>query len=135
MKIILDSNVIIAAFAGRGLFHSIFELCLDRYTVVISDHILSEVHKNLCKKLRMPKQKADRIVSFLNEFCIIEDYDKLKKKICRDKDDDEILGLAKSSEAQYIISGDQDMLILEQFEITKIVSPRQFWEIAKQSAT
>jgi putative PIN family toxin of toxin-antitoxin system len=83
----------------------------------------------------MPKQKADRIVSFLNEFCIIEEYDKLKTKICRDKDDDEILGLAKSSEAQYIISGDQDMLILEQFEITKIVSPRQFWEIAKQSAT
>jgi predicted nucleic acid-binding protein len=34
MKIILDTNVIIAAFATRGLCSAVFELCLDRFEVV-----------------------------------------------------------------------------------------------------
>ena len=133
MKIILDSNVIIAAFAGRGLCNSLFELCLDRHDIFVSDSILSEVQKNFQKKLNLPAQKTDMIISYLKEFCLVGQYDKLKKRVCRDKDDDEILGLAKGVNAQYIITGDNDLLSLKNFEETEIISPRQFWEIAKKS--
>ena len=37
MKIVLDTNVIIAAFATRGLCSPIFELCLDRFDVALSE--------------------------------------------------------------------------------------------------
>ena len=131
MKIILDSNVIIAAFAGRGLCNALFELCLDRYDIFISNSILSEVHKNLCKKLKLPEKNADIIISYLKEFCLVGRYDRLKRRVCRDKDDDEILGLAKGIKAQYIITGDNDLLSLKNFDATEIISPRQFWEIAK----
>jgi len=133
MKIILDSNVIIAAFAGRGLCNSVFELCFDRYDLFISEHIISEVYSNLHKKLNLPKKNADRIFLYLKEFCLVKNYDKLKNRISKNKDDDEISGLAKATKADCIITGDNDLLILDRFDITKIISPRQFWEIAKHN--
>ncbi len=36
MKIVLDSNILVAAFATRGLCSSLLELCLDRYEIIIS---------------------------------------------------------------------------------------------------
>lgn len=46
MKIILDTNVIIAAFATHGLCHSIFELCIDRFEIYSSKEIIEEVKRN-----------------------------------------------------------------------------------------
>lgn len=45
MKVLLDTNVIIAAFASRGLSADVLELCLSDHTVITSEHILSEVRE------------------------------------------------------------------------------------------
>ncbi len=132
MKVVLDSNVIVAAFSSNGLCNAIFELCLDRCTISTSEYILSEVHKNLQKKLKLPVKNTDIILEYLREVCEIKKYAKLKTSVCRDKDDDEVLALAKSSHADYIISGDKDLLVLKTFNSTRIVSPREFWNIAKE---
>lgn len=131
MKIVLDSNVIIAAFSSRGLCASVFELCLDRYTIMISDFILSEVSRILQDQFRIPQNNVKTILTFLREFCILTSYNKFQKRICRDPFDDEILALAVGNGADYIITGDKDLLDLKEYQSTKIVSPRQFWAIAK----
>ena len=135
MKVILDSNVVVAAFSSRGLCQSLFELCLDRYTIIISDHILSEISRILHKKFKMPREKVGAIVDYLNEFCECSDYEKLENAVCRDKDDDEILALAQSTKADYIITGDKDLLVLKNFDSIPIVPPRQFWDIARKEGT
>jgi len=43
MKVVFDTNVIFSAFAARGLAQAAFELCLEKHTIVISEHILSEL--------------------------------------------------------------------------------------------
>ncbi len=131
MKIVLDSNIIIAGFSVRGLCHSVFELCIDRFTIVLSEFILSEVFRALTEKLKMPARNAEMIVDYLREFCTIEAYDKLSKKICRDENDDEILALAKASRVEFIITGDKDLLDIEEFDTIKIITPREFWSAAK----
>ena len=131
MKIVLDSNIIIAAFSSRGLCTSVFELCLDRYTIVISDFILSEVSRILHNKFKMPFRNVSAIVAYLKEFCIVTSYDKLPKRICRHQFDDEILALAISNGVDCIITGDKDLLDLKDYQSIKIVSPRQFWVIAR----
>jgi putative PIN family toxin of toxin-antitoxin system len=131
MKIILDSNVIIAAFSSNGLCHSLFELCVTKYNIIISDHILSEVHRILHDKFKMPPKKVDEVIHYLKEFCNMQKYEKLKENVCRDKDDDEILALAKSASVDYIITGDKDLLILETFDSIPIISHWNFWQIAK----
>jgi len=131
MKIVLDSNILIAAFSSRGLCTSVFELCLDRHTVVISSLILSEVSRILRHKFKIPFRKVSAILAYLKEFCVVMSYDKLPGRICRHSVDDEILALAIGNGAEYIITGDKDLLDLKKYHSVRIVSPREFWAIAK----
>lgn len=131
MKVILDTNVIISAFAARGLCQSVFELCIDQYEIILSEDLIKEIRGNLLKKLRVPDQVTEEIISYLRTKAKIETAYDLEKNICRDPDDDKILGLAKNAKPDYIITGDNDLLVLEEFEITKIITPRKFWEIIR----
>ncbi|HOO73406.1 MAG TPA: putative toxin-antitoxin system toxin component, PIN family [Spirochaetota bacterium] len=131
MKVVLDTNIIVAAYASRGLCNSLFELCLDRCSVIISDFILNEVKKTLAKKLKMPDTNVTTVIDFLKEFCILSSYSRLAESVCRDKSDNEILALAVSNNAEYIITGDNDLLVLREYNGIPIVNPRDFWGIVK----
>jgi len=131
VKIVLDSNIIVAAFAGRGLCNSLFELCLDRYEIIISEFILTEVSKTLHNKIKMPLQNIQIIIDYLKEFCVLSTYDKLSENICRDKNDNDIISLAVSNNVDYLITGDKDLLVLKKFKKVTIISPREFWVIAR----
>ena len=131
MRVILDTNVILAAFAGRGLAHALFELCLEKHEIIISEHILSEVQRNLQKKLKMAKDKVLMITGYLREFCTLSNYKRLDKETCRDIDDVKILGLSEVAKPDYIITGDEDLLVLKEFHSVPIITPRAFWEISK----
>ena len=103
MKIVLDTNVLFAAFAARGLVHSIFEHCLENQTIVISEHILDELERHLLGKLMLPEDKALQIISFLKDTCMITGEAPVDASLCRDKDDLKILGLAEKQPPILII--------------------------------
>ena len=46
-RVILDTNVVFAAFAAHGLCESVFELCLERHDLFISDHLIGELRDKL----------------------------------------------------------------------------------------
>ena len=54
--------------------------------------------------------------------------------VCRDPEDDHIIALADSARANYIITGDEDLLILKRYGSTQIVTPRQFWALSKKES-
>lgn len=132
MTVVLDTNVIVAAFAARGLCQAVFELCLDQHRIAASPHLLSEVRKNLLKKIKMSKSKVDEIIGLLTDYSMLITPQALQTQICRDPSDDRILELARGCSADYLVTGDKDLLVLEQFESIPIVSPRQFWANLKQ---
>lgn len=51
-----------------------------------------------------------------------------KVNICRDKKDNQVLDLCVVGKADYLVTGDKDLLVLKKFKKTKIVSPREFIE-------
>lgn len=132
MKIVLDTNVLIAAFASRGLCIAIFELCADRYDIVVSEFIFSEISDFLLNKFKVPHHTISSIIEYLENSSIVLEYTPLQESLCRDKTDDEILALAERACADYIITGDKDLLVLKKYKHTEIVGPRDFWELAKQ---
>jgi putative PIN family toxin of toxin-antitoxin system len=132
MKIVLDSNVCLAAFVSRGLCSALMELCLDRFEVISSDFILNEIKHTLTDKIRINPGIVEDIILYLRDNFSICTYNKLDRRICRDRDDDEILALAKSNECEFIITGDKDLLILKEFAHIRIFDPRQFWEYVRQ---
>jgi putative PIN family toxin of toxin-antitoxin system len=132
MIIVLDSNVIIAAFATRGLCSNVFELCLFEHKIIISKTLLNEVYRGLRKKIKLPKSIRENIISFLKNEAHIVVPKKVPNNVCRDPDDAEILGTALAGNVDIIITGDKDLLILKQFKSIPILTLRGFWKFIQK---
>jgi len=83
MKIVLDANVIIAAFASRGLCESIMEVCLSEHEIVLCDELLEEVLRNLHRKIKLSPKIVDDIDDLLLEQASMIDPVPLPPDICR----------------------------------------------------
>lgn len=127
MRVVLDTNVIIAAFAAHGLCSEVFEVCLTSHTIVISEHILSEVERGLIKKIHLPKNSTASIIDYLRDIADIFVPELIEDSACRDIEDRKIIGTAVSGNAKLIITGDDDLLILKKFMKIDMVTPREFW--------
>lgn len=128
MKIVLDTNVLIAAFATRGLCEALFEHCLENHEIVLSEQLLTEVGGKLRSKLRLPEKTAEDILGFLRDHSTIWEPSEVPADACRDADDLAVLGTAEAARASYIVTGDQDLLVLETFREIPILTPRKFWD-------
>jgi len=128
MKVVLDTNVLLAAFGTRGLCEALLEVCLESHEIVISDHILTELRKHLVGKFKMPTRQADEIVSFLRAHSTLVKPTKLSKNACRDSDDIPVLGTAVAGGAESLVTGDDDLLSLKHFQQISILSPRAFYD-------
>jgi putative PIN family toxin of toxin-antitoxin system len=126
MKIVLDANVIIAAFAARGLCESIMEVCLSDHKILLCDELLEEILRNLRLKIKLSAKIVDDIGDLLMEQESMIDPVPLSPDICRDPDGIKILGLAVAANANYIIIGDKDLLVLKEFQGIPILNPRAF---------
>jgi predicted nucleic acid-binding protein len=78
VKIVLDSNVIIAAFAARGLCNALFESCLENHEIILCDLILSEVAKNQKEKIRLPDDIIQQIIVLLRSHARLVIPDKVE---------------------------------------------------------
>jgi putative PIN family toxin of toxin-antitoxin system len=128
MKVVLDANVIIAAFAARGLCEALLELCLSDHEIIVSRHLLAEVQRHLIGKIMLPVEVAKEIVTLLENRGILVEPVAVDQSVCRDQGDLPILGLAVAAGADYIVSGDKDLLVLKHHGNIPICSPREFAE-------
>ena len=129
MRIVLDANVVVAAFAARGLCESLFELCLGSHEILLSEPLLDEIRRNLTKKVKLQRQTAVGIERLLRENGSLLEPAAVADDACRDAGDLHILGLARSGKADYLVTGDDDLLVLNRFGRCRIVTPRQFWSL------
>jgi putative PIN family toxin of toxin-antitoxin system len=126
MKIVLDANVVVAAFASRGLCESILELCLTSHEIVLSQELLEGILRNLRQKIKLPGGIVEDIDRLLREHASIVSPVPLAADLCRDPGDVKILGLAVAANADCIITGDKDLLVLKRFQDVPIMTPRLF---------
>jgi putative PIN family toxin of toxin-antitoxin system len=129
VKIVLDANVVIAAFASRGLCESVVELCLHSHEIVLSEELLEEIVRNLRQKIKLPGNIVEDISELLREQASMVSSVPLAAEVCRDPDDVKILGLAVAANADYIVTGDKDLLVLKKFQGVPIMTPRLFSDI------
>ena len=129
MKIVLDANVVVAAFASRGLCESIVELCLHSHEIVPCEELIGEILTNLRQKIKLPSGIVEDIGKFLREHANVISPVPLTADLCRDPDDVKILGLVVAASVDCIVTGDKDLLILEKFQGIPILSPRSFSNI------
>jgi putative PIN family toxin of toxin-antitoxin system len=112
MKIVLDTNVILSAFITQGLSSRVLDICIHYHQLYISQFIINEIIEKLESKFKVEKTKIKRVKDFINNsFIQIIPISELPK-VCRDKDDNNILHLADFIKSAIIITGDKDLLEL-----------------------
>ena len=126
MKVVLDTNVLLSALAARGLCDAVLQGCLAAHELVLSDMILQEVLKHLPSKFKLPPAHAEEIVAFLRSQATIVTPVPVSPDACRDSSDLEVLGTAVAGQAECLVSGDEDLLVLKRYRGIEILSPRAF---------
>jgi putative PIN family toxin of toxin-antitoxin system len=131
VKVLFDTNVWLAAFATHGTCAELLEYCLEAHTPFISESILKEIEEKLSEKFGAPKNRIEEILAFVENNTTLVEARPLSSPVCRDPDDDAVLAAALSGEVDCLITGDPDLLILEEFEGVPIMKPNQFWKFEK----
>ena len=128
MKVFFDTNVLVSAFAARGL-------CADLMRVVLAEHELQtgevnlvELRRVLRDRLKAPARQIELAESLLRDQTIVEKPSRVLAIKIRDADDAWVLASAVAGGAQLLVTGDQDLLVLAAKAPVPIVTPREAWE-------
>jgi uncharacterized protein len=128
VRVVLDTNVILAALATRGLCEAVVMVCLNHHEMILSQAILDEVTRHLAGKFKMPAPRVVEISTFLRAHSEWVVPAEVPVKACRDPDDRPILGTAVAGGADCLVTGDADLLARGQYANIRLLSPRDFYE-------
>ena len=127
MRVLLDSNVWLSVLtARRGFCRQLWKRIVNRCEVFSGRPIVREVEEKLVKKFRCSDTRAHRLAMFVERRTTAIVLSAQPPTLCRDPDDDLILGLAAKAGCEYLITGDRDLLVLGEVGTLRIVSPREF---------
>jgi putative PIN family toxin of toxin-antitoxin system len=127
VKLVVDTNVLVAGLAGEGFCRDIVKRRLLAFELFTSQILLDELAGKLREKFHLNPDGLPLLKIYADEATIVKPKP-LSESVCRDPDDDEVLATALTANAEMILTGDKDLLVLKQFQGIKIVSPRQFVE-------
>ena len=127
MRLLLDTNVLVAALIAHGACSEILEHSVRQHEVV-SSQALEELRQVLQRKFRQrPIDVRAALLLFGETFTIVTPTP-LESPVCRDPDDDVVLATALTGACAAIISGDQDLLVLDPFRGIRVLAPSAFWK-------
>jgi putative PIN family toxin of toxin-antitoxin system len=131
LKVFLDTNVLVAAFATRGLCADLFQAVLADHQLVVGEVLLTELRRILSRKLRMAPGMIEEVEVFLRaQGEVVTEAPPVALEI-RDPADRLIVGEAIAGGAEVLVTGDADLLSVAAGAPLPIVAPRAFWELLR----
>jgi putative PIN family toxin of toxin-antitoxin system len=133
MKIILDTNILVSAFVFGGEIKKKLEYILADNTIhlltskVIVEELREVVFRDKFKVFQDEKFLTLQLNAFLSNVIIViitQNFDN-----CRDKKDNKFLDLAVSGQADFLITGDKDLLELNPFHGVQILTLTDFIDL------
>ena len=125
--VVLDTNVIVAALVAEGLCREVVHRAVRLRVIASSSPLLDELESTLKRKFRLTPS-ASAFLKALRQRIRIVDPCVLEGPVCRAPDDDLVLATAVGAQAGVIVTGDDDLLVLESYAGVVILSPRSFIE-------
>lgn len=133
MRLVLDTNVLIAAMVADGLCRDLVRKRIHSHTLISSGVLMKELAETLRRKFDMDPDKLPLCQLYADRVDMVKPVRLADTPVCRDPSDDAVLATAVAGKADMIVTGDQDMLILKQYGGVSILAPRQFLEILDQA--
>jgi len=133
MRVFLDTNVLVSAFATRGLCEDVLREVLTTHELVVSSPLLKELERVLRIKFHMPRATVSEILEFLRQETLIARAGAPPDVTLKDRDDLLILSSALRGKAEVFVTGDKELLALRKVKALEILSPSGFWEKLKRA--
>ena len=128
--VVLDTNIFISAILFKGTPLEILQLCISKneITIAISPELLAELIGKLKYKFGIKNRTLENLKIELESIMlyILPEY---TTQICRDASDNKIIDLAICAGAEFIITGDKDLLEIKTYKGIKILTAAEFLEI------
>jgi uncharacterized protein len=128
VKLLLDTNVLVAALIARGVCSDLLEHCVRQHVVISSRPLLDELSDVLTRKFGQRTVDVRAALRLFEETFTLVAPDVLEPPTCRDPDDDVVLATARAGECAAIVTGDQDLLVLDLFRGIRVLTPSAFWK-------
>jgi putative PIN family toxin of toxin-antitoxin system len=126
-----DTNIIISAIFWSGKPCEVVAGGLKgEYDMITSPEIIYEVSSKLRNKFQFPDDKIQEIMNIMFAlFHLVNPTTKID--IVRDKTDNKIIECAVDGKADFIITGDPDLLAIKEYKGIKIIKAEEFLKIIK----
>ena len=125
MRVVFDTNVVVAGIVAEGLCREILEAHVPEHDVILSQVLWDELVATLRRKFGLTPDELPILALYRRHASWCEPA-KLAKSVSRDPDDDWVLATAVAGDAEAIVSGDADLLTLGTYSGNRMLSPRQF---------
>lgn len=141
LRIVVDTNVLISGLFGIKDSPSsqiLKAISAQKIILVTSPLILEEVgdvinRERIVKLTKMSSSKRMDFMEKLIERSDVTQGKQLSGQVGRDIKDDKFLACAFEAKASYLITGDEDLLVLKEYEGIIIVTPREFLDILNEN--
>jgi putative PIN family toxin of toxin-antitoxin system len=134
VRVCLDTNVLVAAMATRGLCADVFRTVLAEHELVIGDVILEELRRVLATKFKVPADRFQAMEAVFSPFPCIPKPAEPGPAVIRDQADRWVFATAVAGNAEVLVTGDQDLLVVAAKLPMRILAPRAFWELLRAGA-
>ena len=130
VRVVLDTNVVVSALLFGGQPGKLRDLWVGGRSVpLVSKETFAEFNKVLAyPKFRLSTAEIATLVEEeVLPYAVVVDVTEDAAGTCRDSHDDKFVALAVSGQASYLVTGDQDLPVLQSFGNVRIVSVSDFW--------
>lgn len=138
IKAVLDTNVLVSGLVSqKGPPRQILDAWLEgRYTLVLSLYLVDELahvltYPRIAERVRLMQEELEAILAALLSQAELTPGKLQLPGVTRDPKDDPVVACAVEGQADYIVSGDQDLLVLGEYEGVQVVTPRRFVELSE----
>lgn len=138
IRAVLDTNLLIRALIKpRGPVGPVLgRLAEGKYLIVYSEALVDE----LIAKLALPRIRVkyaidDEAIETTVALLAIRGeliHPTRTVKVCRDPQDDMLIEAALAGNAEFLVTGDEDLLVLKRFGTVRMVTPRAFLAAVEQ---
>lgn len=127
IRAVLDTNVWLSGLLWKGAPNSVLRRgTRGLFVVITSQSIIDEVAEKLVKKFRYPDIKTHRLIRFIERTSVMTQPSHRLDVVTRDPTDNKIIECAVAGKADYVVTGDRDLLDIQRYRSIEIITPSTF---------
>lgn len=132
MRVVIDTNLWVAALLSTSMRGRLIRILADeRIDILANTELLAELEEVCARpkfsRLISPEQVADFLKIISDRLTIIEPSSIVEE--CRDPEDDYLLAICLDGAADFLLTGDKDLLSLQAFKSTRMLTIAEFEEL------